>query len=258
MTLEQNVLQEFQTPGAFRRTELMQRIPRTILRAIDLTRHLSMRYLWVDSLCVIQDDEILKQDQLRQMGGIYINASVTIVAADGTDANYGLRGVREVRDPLPRYLHQVCEPFGQAKFVERFYSESVRDSTHSIQGYRSRSWTFQEYIFSARRLVFEYDAVHWDCSCSTWFEDIDHSKDAGAPRLGNLKSQQRLLCSSLPDLHVLSEVVTLFNSCHLSYDEDCPDAFAGVATALSRGTNHDFICGLPKIFFDIALLWQPS
>ncbi|KAF1986477.1 hypothetical protein K402DRAFT_301820, partial [Aulographum hederae CBS 113979] len=45
-------------------------------------------------LCIVQDEDLLKQPQLEQMGRVYANAIVTIVAAYGTNADAGLLGVR--------------------------------------------------------------------------------------------------------------------------------------------------------------------
>jgi len=60
---------------------------------MDLARLLGETYLWVDSLCIVQDDENLKQDQLQQMAAIYAKASITIMAANGMDADYCLPGI---------------------------------------------------------------------------------------------------------------------------------------------------------------------
>jgi hypothetical protein len=68
-------------------------IPRTILDAMRLVESLGERYLWVDSLCIIQDDEVFKYEEVNDMASIYVNACVTIVAARGKDSNFGLRGV---------------------------------------------------------------------------------------------------------------------------------------------------------------------
>jgi hypothetical protein len=74
-------------------------IPRTIRDAIGLVPLLGERYLWVDSLCIIQDDEVFKHDQINAMAAIYSNAALTIVAAEGDSAEAGLRGIVGVSEP---------------------------------------------------------------------------------------------------------------------------------------------------------------
>ena len=70
-------------------------IPRTIKDAIALTQIIyGTRFLWVDALCLVQDDAIDMLLVINKMDVIYEGAMITIVAAAGNDANAGLPGVR--------------------------------------------------------------------------------------------------------------------------------------------------------------------
>ncbi len=64
-----------------------EQTPRTVQDAVNLVRLLGLRYLWVDSICIVQDSQADMQDQFPKMGQIYGNALLTIVAADGDDAS---------------------------------------------------------------------------------------------------------------------------------------------------------------------------
>ena len=59
-----------------------------------LTRTLGLDYLWVDTLCIIQDDEENKMKDIARIGSMYSSAHFTIIAADGDDADHGLRGLK--------------------------------------------------------------------------------------------------------------------------------------------------------------------
>lgn len=80
------------TDGAFR--GLDPQIPATIRDAIYLVRDIGERYLWVDALCIVQDDILSQNIQLAQMGLVYSLASFVIIAAAGEDANADLPGIR--------------------------------------------------------------------------------------------------------------------------------------------------------------------
>jgi hypothetical protein len=69
------------------------KLPKTIADAIELARDLKEHFLWVDTLCIVQDaDDEDKARQIRQMDRIYGLASLVIVAAGGGDAEAGLIG----------------------------------------------------------------------------------------------------------------------------------------------------------------------
>ena len=73
---------------------MLASIPQTIRDTITLTRKIRERFLWVDALCIIQDDALDLERSLGEMGNIYRNSVLTICACCGGDAAYGLQGVR--------------------------------------------------------------------------------------------------------------------------------------------------------------------
>jgi len=79
------------------------KLSRTVQDATNLVEAVGERYLWVDTLCIIQDDEKELNTTLKSMAKIYENAQFTIVAADGKNADAGLPGVR----PQSRSLRNV-------------------------------------------------------------------------------------------------------------------------------------------------------
>ena len=91
-------------------------LPRTIRDTMRLVKLLDIKYLWVDCLCIVQDDVDLKHAQIQEMGSVYARAYVTIIAANGWDTNHGLRGIRHVTEPrhLSRYakdnFHESLQP----------------------------------------------------------------------------------------------------------------------------------------------------
>ncbi len=67
-------------------------LPATVEDALVLTAALRGKYLWVDALCIIQDDHADKLEMLPWMHLIYSAAQLTIIAAAGTDCGAGLPG----------------------------------------------------------------------------------------------------------------------------------------------------------------------
>ena len=88
---------DLEQPGVLLRRENLDRMPITIQDAMQAVRELKLRYLWVDSLCIIQDDAApggSKMSSISKMDIVYGAAYLTIWAATGSDANAGLPGLR--------------------------------------------------------------------------------------------------------------------------------------------------------------------
>jgi hypothetical protein len=71
-------------------TSIQDQLPKTIQDAMEVVKRLGMRYLWVDALCIIQDDEKDRTKEIYRMDSIYEGSAFTLVAASGIDANSGL------------------------------------------------------------------------------------------------------------------------------------------------------------------------
>jgi hypothetical protein len=155
--------EEGQPTGRFARS--FGRDIQTVLDAIRLVEAIGEEYLWVDAICIIQDNKHDMDSQIEHMSDIYARAVLTIVAAEGADSIAGLSGVH----PHLRVLLQVTEEVddGVRLTLPLEPSRKLRASAWS-----SRAWTFQEEMLSARTLIFIDDQVFWKCRCSTWFEDV--------------------------------------------------------------------------------------
>lgn len=80
-------------------------LPQTILDTFKVCEELDLRYLWVDRLCILQDDSWQRKSiQLNQMAKIYARAKLTVVAAAGDGASFGLPGVSRPRTVIQETL----------------------------------------------------------------------------------------------------------------------------------------------------------
>ena len=109
-------------------------IPKTISSAMKLVKDLGERYLWVDSLCLIQDDEREVEECTTAMDKYYSMAILTIVAASGTDAYAGLPGVHPTPRRSTKIVKQVLPGIWMTTMegLDRFLQSSY---------YRGRGWT---------------------------------------------------------------------------------------------------------------------
>lgn len=238
------MVQELQQPQSLAVPHIRSRISPIILHAMQLVRNVDERYLWADSLCIVQDDEHSMQKELNRMGAIYGCALFTIVAADG-DSGYGLPGVRGAAPP--RTLNQEMIPFGEETLLP--VDGRLWDARH-ITEYNKRAWTYQEFEMSGRILSFAREKVHWECQCALWNEDsaLDTNSDPDA----------NPIVEGFPDVRLFSNMVREYNERTLSYDQDALNAISGMLAVFSRAFEGGFMFGLPIMFFELALCWQPS
>ncbi|KAI1458240.1 HET-domain-containing protein [Annulohypoxylon moriforme] len=240
MTLRENV-DQLQKPSSLAEGNTNVQIPRTIRHAMAFVQRLGERYLWVDTLCIVQDDE-QKLTEISKMAAIYANATVTIVASGGADANSGLRGLQGISDP--RSLKQVVHPLIRGVKVIETYESTV---TGKPTVWNTRGWTFQEALFSRRRINFEHDSIRWECQEET----LKEFGNGGG-------SNSRIFAKEVPDVQELSTITMTYNTKDLTFPEDALFAFSGIASALSSTYYGGFISGIPVLLFHMGLLWKPT
>ncbi|KAM7219537.1 Heterokaryon incompatibility protein (HET) domain containing protein [Rhypophila decipiens] len=283
-------LQRLTTPGAISLVdenddagaEPGPTIPRTIRDAIRLCQMLEERYLWVDSLCIVQDDTIHKTEQLGRMGSIYNSAVMTIVAAHGSDAKAPLPGVSSDRDlEAMGILELDLEALGPDDSAE-MVSVASRDANWihgvvQISAWYTRAWTLQEMLLSRRLLVFTPSGhVLYRCRSRTWLEDLildDVVQDASLSHSHMFPAGSFLddwdKCDLYTDNHrprddpsrTWSETYTypieILLTRNLSYDEDILNAASGILSGLEHRLGECF-WGVPKSYFGPSLLWTQS
>ncbi|KAK3349536.1 heterokaryon incompatibility protein-domain-containing protein, partial [Lasiosphaeria hispida] len=123
------------------------KLPRTIEDAMEVTRGLGKRYLWVDGLCIDQNNEEHKRDQIAIMDRIYRDAWATIINLSGTSAESSIPRisgdfhVRQTTYTTHDGDHFISTPPALAAYI--------RQSPWS-----SRAWVLQEALLSRRRIFF--------------------------------------------------------------------------------------------------------
>lgn len=141
-----------------------RRLPDTIRDAMDLCSALHIPYIWIDSLCIIQDNLYDKYVHINNMDRIYQRAVLTIVSAAGNDANAGL--------PAFRYDSWCLNRGVATKGLYLYeFKNSWSSLSYSQPKWATRGWTFQEEALSTRILIFTEDAVFCRCSVASLFHD---------------------------------------------------------------------------------------
>jgi hypothetical protein len=237
-TTKRNLV-SLQQPSALSRGNRNHReqLSLTISDTIDLCRSLGQRYLWVDCLCIVQDDLEEKMRLIHGMGQVYENASLTIFAVSGSNADHGLAGITARKD-LPR--ERVCSIDTKTDTL----TLSLRRLSLRVQieksHWNTRGWTYQEQALSGRRLYLTEEEAFFVCRESHWREGYHEGDDMLQPlgpeisRTHSYNSDEHFV--RVPDrkdskssnwVSFISSVF-IYTKKDLSYPEDALYAFSGI------------------------------
>ncbi|KAK4184986.1 heterokaryon incompatibility protein-domain-containing protein [Podospora australis] len=252
-------LEELLRPGAL--SPERDEVPRTFKDAIFVAERLGIPFLWIDALCVLQDDEEQLVEHMNIMDSIYSAAILTIVS-DADSADSGIPGVS-----IPRGPPQATLRHGNKSYISsrRTFGKALSDSC-----WESRAWCLQEKVFSCRLLVFSATQAFYHCAEATFFEDTimetrenNHSSVFIAERSSPAHKGRPQPGHTAYDAHQnlfgrnfwsLTEVYT---QRQLSFESDCIRAFSGILASLEPeyGLAH---WGIPEYYFSCGIAWKQT
>lgn len=230
-------------------------IPTTISDTMEVVRAIGKQYLWVDSLCIVQDDDSDKQQQLPIMDHVYSHASLVIISAAGCDANSGIPGVGTTK----RNMRQHTENINGMGFVT---AQPAVSQALEWTPWMTRGWTFQEAMLAQRVLIFTDNVVYWNCRESTWREDMTCESLGNGVELELTKTTsiwgylqggyEKEVCRTAFYCRQVSE----FSRRSLADGRDALWAFLGILKFQAPRFRKGFIWGHPYERLDATLLWS--
>ncbi|KAL8380982.1 hypothetical protein RB595_005331 [Gaeumannomyces hyphopodioides] len=248
----------------------IQDLPLTIQQAMEVTRRVGYRYLWVDSICIIQDD---KADWARHtiiMGSIYANAVLTIAATGATGGSEGCYRPRpkaetgeespyriEARIPCVwagRYLGDMFAAPWDDTFSLSFEDPGPRWELNGSE-WSTRAWVFQEIYFSRRLVLFGKSQISWTCRVCTarqmspwseaWSDSFGAANSLRGPDPG---------CSVAGSW--MKMLLSQYSRTKLTYTSDRLPAIAAIAREWELAHGQSYAAGL--LIDPESLLWIPS
>lgn len=226
---------------------------------------LGFRYLWVDALCILQDDDDTndKSTHLAFMGQIYRHAELTIVAAAGKDAEAGLSGVNRVRK-VSQHSVKVKASTPNLPGLHLLSAPDIRPlwGTHYLHNseWTTRGWTLQEKTISRRTLIFTETQVYWSCREANWAEETLSETSLARGLLFDFGTSSGFLELDSHDdsektWNQIRAQMTEYSTRRLTSQGDAYDAFSGVLQEFTRITGEPFLWAVPAARFELGLCW---
>ncbi|KAL3425070.1 hypothetical protein PVAG01_04351 [Phlyctema vagabunda] len=238
-------------------------LPATIQDSIVLVYHLGIEYMWIDTLCIVQDDNQDWQHEAALMHEVYGNARFTLCASSSESATEGLLKEREAWSPMTK----PC----------RLYDQWIASFDVSLNDIRAnsplanRAWTLQEEFLSPRILYWSAQRMYWSCSITHHVELVKSRTPSSIayyqpPRERSMFSEvqvsQRFLKSCRKgQRRVLHEswldVIESYTRRELSHAQDRFPALSGLASRYYLAQKGDeYMAGLWRKTFAEDLTWR--
>lgn len=249
-------------------------MPKAYQDAVRVARALGVKYIWIDALCIIQDDRDDWEKESRMMAEIFQNSLATLILLRTASCNEGFLE----RNPSIKINYQNRQWNVRGSFFLRHMPFSYSNAESSIRAapsfsdrpvslelqnspWQTRGWTFQEDMFSLRKLYFGQLMMYWD---SLKPVDIMRTEDTiiddKLNRIGR-NAEMSIIHSSEPwngDYDYDGWYYPMLNYCkkNLTYETDRLSAVSSYAKLVASKSGDAYVAGLWKKNLHRGLLWK--
>ncbi|CAG9994286.1 unnamed protein product [Clonostachys byssicola] len=269
--------------AAFCHGVLVSQLPRVYQEAIDIGLRLGVQYLWIDSLCIVQDDEADWLREASRMFDIYRNALINI-GATGPSDGHGTCFIERDRNLLGPCLfnkqtgqHVDSEPeHPQTTWhvvEERFWIDRLHR-----QALNRRAWVLQERLISPRMVHFGADQIYWEChelhACEVYpkgplamheLQALKAVHTAVILQVFAARNPRREVHSIYPTigssqnelaLFSWSDIIWQYGRLELTVPSDRLIALSGLARHMQDLVQDEYVAGLWRSAMITGLLWR--
>lgn len=236
-------------------------LPKTFREAIQITKQLGIRYIWIDALCIVQDDRRDWESESAKMGAIYSTSFLTIAADSSVDCHGGCFNTKSIpqdaaSDNAPFELVTTASDGRESRLFLWDPARGVRPSglpDLDESPLSERGWVCQERILSPRILHYARSQLFWECRQCLLAEDNLRPwalGNANAPTVcglaRNLYGMSHDAASRDRLLHIWYQNVVSqsYSRRKLTNPDDKLIAISGIARAFHRHLRSDYVAGL--------------
>lgn len=238
-------------------------LPQIFQDTIKIAYHLGIKYLWIDALCIIQDEDDCSdwENESQNMDKIYscafLNVSATM-SLDGSESHFKERS-------WGPFLHSEIELEVNGLFQKHYIvDEDIWYDEITNAPLNKRGWVFQERFLARRVLHFGERHMGWECReldvLEMFPERLPQASITSSMSKSNIASMMATLTQQSdqpPDLEFVrlwQNLVTEYSKCRLTYSKDKLIAVAGVANYMMKARTDRYATGMwgKGMVYDLA------
>lgn len=245
-------------------------LSQTFQDAISVAKSLEIQYIWIDSLCIIQDSDQDWEEQAPLMDEVYRHAFLCIAAAASAKSSSGCFRTREASSMV------TCEVTtswnDRPNSVYQIYNSKIWPNAFEHQPLISRAWVVQELQLSSRILYFNSNQIFWQCydkvACEELPTHIELDQRTADQQDDSFKfstydyHHQPLIVDRAPPIIRKNEYMRIwcgileqYTKCHLTFLNDKLVAISGIASLFCEPLADTYCAGLWIRRMPIELLW---
>lgn len=233
-------------------------LPSNYQDAVTVCRSLDIPYIWIDSLCIIQNDKQDWELESPNMAGIYEQAYVTLIPTVANTCHDGFLSRSSLLSAAAIIPYRTkLKPIRQGFYLIEEHGWDMNhftlDTTQTKWG--SRGWTFTEQLFSTRRLYFGANGMHWSCD-NTYCTELLHGSHL--PCEYSVRSSAKAIERSGNYLSLWYRGISDYSSRSLTEPHDRLPAISAFAKRIADISGDRYLAGLWQTDLSFGLLWQSN
>lgn len=218
----------------FKKSMPLEQLTKTFRDTIAVVRKLGIPYLWIDSLCIIQNSSEDWETEATLMSSVYGSSTITIAAAGAVNGNSGLflqpeRYVGKVHIDVPTDSGAQGWDIG---------IPSIHETSVSKSALSKRAWAIQERLLSPRILYFTDKELFWECGSLLACESFPERLPAECCWSSYFLKKGQSFSGTWPI------VVQLYTQANLTFGSDKLVAISGVARIAQKENNDNYLAGM--------------
>jgi len=224
-------------------------LPEMVRGVIEVLRGFRIFYIWIDCLCIIQDDDEDWAREAGRMASIYANAELTIAATWCTDSGQSLFRNRGDDEYFPTDVTYVGDnPVFIREMLPHIFEGDEHPNAAEEWPLLSRGWVFQEQVLSRRMLHFTRQEVVWQCKttraceCGSYIFDRDEQRGFTGPA--------DAISRPWPD------IIEQYSGRNFTFLKDKLPALAGIAGAVGQLKDWSYAAGVWVEDIESNFFWR--